>query len=585
MKKTQPNNLLVFLAVASSWLWYTSYLMAQPIPIGNSTDTLNNMPDSTAWTVLFYKPANYDSVNSPIIWAVHESGGCAGYCTRTMLQSMAERRNALIVSPNYNNYYYPGALSFSTIGPGSVVWLPKVFKEIYKYITKKENRDSIPVHLIGFSAGGQCVTRYMLIRQGIPDSIPIKMAISTNPYSYTFCTYELGGEIMYYICGLESLGSFDMSFLCEEDIQQYYNENYTVLIGTADTTGAPPTSNCMAPQGSNRYERAVNFYAFSQNDAINRGTTLKWQYREIPGVGHNSDLMYNTKANVNDSSTIAESLLFDSPYHSPVFFPPDAEMLVNVSESICNQVSFSLEYCSDNPKPHTLQWDFGNGDTSIQSNPTYQYADTGHYQVSLMIKASGGTDTITQMVAVNKHIPPQADFSVDTNFFYLPEAIVHFQNNSVAADSFFWDFGDGNTSTAFEPIHEYLWPDTFTVQLTVFDTASSCSDVTIEQDYIIVQKPTRINSSFIIQDLSINVVPNPFRQSSTISFNLSQAAHVSLEIYNIMGQRAMFLFQDKMFEPQFHEIPISMQHLPDGVYFGSLQVNNQQLLFKLVKVK
>lgn len=51
----------------------------------------------------------------------------------------------------------------------------------------------------------------------------------------------------------------------------------------------------------------------------------------------------------------------------------------------------------------------------------------------------------------------------------IPQS-VFFDNNSQNANSFFWDFGDGNTSTAYEPIHAYLTPGTYTVLLVAFDS-------------------------------------------------------------------------------------------------------------------
>jgi len=54
---------------------------------------------------------------------------------------------------------------------------------------------------------------------------------------------------------------------------------------------------------------------------------------------------------------------------------------------------------------------------------------------------------------------------------------VFFTDNSTLPDEWFWDFGDGNTSTAQNPIHTYTAFGTFTVTLTVTDTIIGCSDV------------------------------------------------------------------------------------------------------------
>ncbi len=56
----------------------------------------------------------------------------------------------------------------------------------------------------------------------------------------------------------------------------------------------------------------------------------------------------------------------------------------------------------------------------------------------------------------------------------LPQ-LVYFQNNSLNGNSFFWDFGDGNTSTDFEPSHQYTAPGVYDVQLVVSDVSGCFS--------------------------------------------------------------------------------------------------------------
>ncbi len=51
----------------------------------------------------------------------------------------------------------------------------------------------------------------------------------------------------------------------------------------------------------------------------------------------------------------------------------------------------------------------------------------------------------------------------------IPQS-VYFDNNSLNANSFFWDFGDGTTSSVYEPIHAYTTPGTYDVLLVAFDS-------------------------------------------------------------------------------------------------------------------
>ena len=62
---------------------------------------------------------------------------------------------------------------------------------------------------------------------------------------------------------------------------------------------------------------------------------------------------------------------------------------------------------------------------------------------------------------------PYADFFVSRNVVDIGEAI-YFTNNSIDADYFEWDFGDGNRAYAFNASHIYTYDGTFTVTLFAF---------------------------------------------------------------------------------------------------------------------
>lgn len=66
----------------------------------------------------------------------------------------------------------------------------------------------------------------------------------------------------------------------------------------------------------------------------------------------------------------------------------------------------------------------------------------------------------------------EATLSAASPTVCIPDPVV-FQNTSQNGNTYFWDFGDGNTSTAFEPTHAYQNPGIYTVMLVVSD-ASGC---------------------------------------------------------------------------------------------------------------
>lgn len=78
----------------------------------------------------------------------------------------------------------------------------------------------------------------------------------------------------------------------------------------------------------------------------------------------------------------------------------------------------------------------------------------------------------------------ESSVSAPAPFVCIPDP-VQFDNESENANEYFWDFGDGNTSTDFEPEHNYTEPGTYTVTLYASDTSgcyeadSSIIEITI----------------------------------------------------------------------------------------------------------
>ncbi len=83
-----------------------------------------------------------------------------------------------------------------------------------------------------------------------------------------------------------------------------------------------------------------------------------------------------------------------------------------------------------------------------------------------------------------------ADAEVYTTPFYCVGDTVHFQNLSNGGFSYFWDFGDGSTSTLFEPFHAYNAVGTYRVMLVALDSISCIKKDTDYVDVFIGGPPT-----------------------------------------------------------------------------------------------
>jgi len=78
--------------------------------------------------------------------------------------------------------------------------------------------------------------------------------------------------------------------------------------------------------------------------------------------------------------------------------------------------------------------------------------------------------------------------------------------------------------------------------------------------------------------------PNPFNPSTTISFALPEALSVSLEVYNITGQRVAVLAQGLMQEGR-HDLRFDATDLSSGIYMIRLQAGGESQLRKVTLIK
>ena len=188
-----------------------------------------------------------------------------------------------------------------------------------------------------------------------------------------------------------------------------------------------------------------------------------------------------------------------------------------------NNLEFSFEDLSQN-NPDSWIWSFGDGNTSMDQNPTYTYAAPGTYEVCLIATNSLGNDTLCQNV--NALLAPVADFS----FFTSSDLTLNFTDESVNDPiEWLWDFGDGSTSTDQNPFHVYAMPGTYEVCLTVTNAGgmdTTCKTILIETTS--VSEPTWAKQ--------IQLLPNPVEDHLSVLFQELPDGNVELNIKSALGQ-------------------------------------------------
>ena len=156
------------------------------------------------------------------------------------------------------------------------------------------------------------------------------------------------------------------------------------------------------------------------------------------------------------------------------------------ANNLCYKSPFTFEDTSKiftNTALRTWQWDFGDGQTETRSTGgtvTHLYTNPGTYTVRLTVTDASGCTTTTFRTVYARG--PKASFSASGLFVpNVPlNTTVTFYNNTNAWSSnsvnYAWDYGDGNTSTAYQGSNQYTTAGTRTVTLIATDPSVPCAD-------------------------------------------------------------------------------------------------------------
>lgn len=115
----------------------------------------------------------------------------------------------------------------------------------------------------------------------------------------------------------------------------------------------------------------------------------------------------------------------------------------------------------------TYEWDFGDDNTSTEENPVHVYENHGTYNV--LLEATTDEGCVTNLVkSFEAFTIPEPDFTV-TNVCVNTDIDIVNQSMINSSDDldFFWDFGDGSTSTLAGPAKTYAQPGDYEISLEV----------------------------------------------------------------------------------------------------------------------
>lgn len=189
-------------------------------------------------------------------------------------------------------------------------------------------------------------------------------------------------------------------------------------------------------------------------------------------------------------------------------------------------------------------WDFGDAQTSTQQNPSHTYGSAGTYTVCLVAtNACGDADTICQAITVCDQLVNAFSYTQNEDTLFTTDM------SSGQVTTWQWDFGDTQSSTSQNAVHEYATGGLYQVCLTTTD-ACGMTDSSCQMVMILITS----------LDENANVIsgtyPNPVNNELNILFG-KEMKNAKLEIFDQTGRVIISEenISGKMFTANVTEIP------------------------------
>ncbi len=286
----------------------------------------------------------------------------------------------------------------------------------------------------------------------------------------------------------------------------------------------PPTTSIYTPSGPGSWRREfINLDAY-------KGESVVLRFVNITGYGNSLFI---------DNIGLVQGL------------PPTAGFDAS-STTICQNEAL-LFISTASGEDISYQWNFGNGaspSSAVGPGPyVVFYTQVGPQVVTQTVVNGFGEDSYQEVITVAP--AAQAAFS----YTYQGYGKYQFSSNSVSADTYLWDFGDGNTSTEANPLHQYQVGGNYTVSLAI---DGPCGDAEVSEEIDV------ITASGEAYALPFAVYPNP--STGSFRIRLQHAANWTWEIKDLQG-RVLLQAQHSLSADEWQ----LKTDLPSGAYLLSVR--------------
>ncbi len=310
---------------------------------------------------------------------------------------------------------------------------------------------------------------------------------------------------------------------------------------------------------------------FPMSGSVNPGDSVYIQTNVYLDSVPEGQYPFNIIVNSSSVDVLADS----TTMYIDVADNPCAVIKTNMDSSCTSTVQFIDKSLN---QPVSWLWNFGDGNTSTQQNPIHTYATAGTKTVRLTVSNGSGIDSASSIIniknisaySLNRYGSLAVGNSI--NFVFTPVI------STALITDIFWDFGDGNVSSAYFSSNSHVYTQPGTYYFSVRISTPYCNR-TFYDTLVIV--PTALEQ---ITPLSqFNIQPNPFNSSTFINYELKDYAEVEVYVSDAAGKIVESI--QPVLKQSAGKYTLKYKTEIPGLYFVQMRINGILVSHRIVKTE
>lgn len=301
-------------------------------------------------------------------------------------------------------------------------------------------------------------------------------------------------------------------------------------------------------------------------DAENPGSTFLWNNGQT-----NSQLLVSSSGTY--SVTVTNSDNCSTTDAVTITVMPRVQVELGADRVVClgNLISLDAGYPGS-----TYNWGSNTGFTSNAQSASI--ADSGKYWVEVITPQNcRGSDTL--QITVSRDTVSAEYLSV--SLIDEGDTIQFINLSTQTGVDYRWDFGDGVSSTAEDPMHIFYAAGNYDVSLQVSN--AHCSDQVVKTIIVNPLKDLPDSSgytSLFNQIIGLKLYPNPTRTRTTLEVELSLEGQILVYLYDLNGRLLDQYSENTLLMKREFDIT----SLPAGIYLMKVTIGSEEKVLRLVKL-